>query len=350
MRHLFLAESIRPINEETGVLSGLEPLGNYLLEMLWQMLEANVSHYEEGLESVKRKVTCENWYNLDKLANIEIDWVKNYSDSDVGGSVIVGMTAEFFFNYSYLARKSGFLEKGATPEVKDSFLDITTHWMAHEVTHLAERASQRYNTNSDEQEDDRMRVTSWHEKGPSYDEEIMTDTGFDFNYAFSESEINARVNQFFFSITKTSKMRDKVLSWTGNRHDLIKSLINDNARWLYTGAMEDAIYTMKGASEGDGMKMKYARSFITSTANAVLHTHKNTFGINPQSWRETDDYDEPVPDVRYSNKQLMAMAGRIFRRMNVMYKKFRKRLYSVGNMAVENVLANAKEGSERSIQ
>ena len=329
---IIINESIKNLlTEEFGIIYGLEPLCQYILEKFFAIMFhecLNGSYYDEieieqpiYMEDIKKNVSCKNWYGIDNLEKIILKTVINsdneasvdFSEDDPSTPIIV-INIGYGFTKQVLCKRLSSLGK---EKVFNLFRSKYEPYIMHELTHLIEvvKTGEKY-------------------KYPAY--AYMGDTDYEdqetmslirkASFAFSKTEINARVSTIYYQILNDGNLKYQVKSWNGNRSGLCKRLIALTSGYNWVNDMRKYIFIVRRAAEkGEKPDVDFVKNFIKLNKFAAFSGSKNLFKLK---WNSNDTGE--VEDIS-------KLVWPLYDKMCKMYYSYIKKLYNAANLAIEEL-------------
>ena len=318
-----ITESINKLLvEEFGIISGLEPFCDYIIERFFNNIVDKCikdPSYDDNLSIIidmgwaKRKIPCDNWYGIDELKYIFLKTIVDESDTQAAvefnennlTAATIVINVRIGFNKKDLIYN---INQYGKEKMKNVFSLMYKESIMHELTHLIEAVK-----------------TKSKYKYPAYaymgGHEDMQDASF----AFSKTEINARVTTLYYSILNSTSLKKFILSYDGERRDLCKYLIQKTEGWNCTKDMRKYISIFKNAIDGnDEESLNFVKEFISINREAVYSGSKNVFGLK---WKKGANNDYNIINT----------AIKVYNKMWDMYYYYIKKLYKVADLAINEV-------------
>ena len=311
--------------EEFGIIFSLEKFGDYIIERFFNNIVDKCIKdptYDDNLSIIidmgwaKRKIPCDNWYGIDELKYIFLKTIVDESDTQAAVEFNENnlTAATIVINVRIGFNKKDFLyniKQYGKEKMKNVFSLMYKESIMHELTHLIEAVK-----------------TKSKYKYPAY--AYMSDYKDikDASFAFSKTEINARVTTLYYSILNSTSLKKFILSYDGERRDLCKYLIQKTEGWNCTKDMRKYISIFKSAIDGnDEESLNFVKEFISVNNNAVYSGSKNVFGLK---WKKDINNDSI----------LINTAIKVYSKMCDMYYYYVKKLYKAADLAIEKIINN----------
>ena len=320
--------------EEFGIIYGLEPLCQYILEqfftiMLHECFKGN-SYYEIEfeqpiyMEDIKNEISCKNWYGLDRLDKIILKTVVNSyneasvnfeDDDDEHSTPIIVISINRGFTKRELYEK---VSKFGEQKVFNIFVSTYKPSIMHELTHLIEivRTGKDYKYPAYAYMDD-----------DEYEDQQAMSQVRRASFAFSKTEMNARVTTIYYQILNDKNLINQIRMWNGKRGDLCKRLISLTSNFNWINDIKKYLFIVRRAAEkGDRPDVDFVKNFIKINKFAAFSGSKNLFKLR---WNENDDGE--VEDVS-------KVVWPLYDKMYKMYYTYLQKLYKAANLAIEEVI------------
>ena len=326
-----ITESINKLLvEEFGIIYDLEPFGDFILEEFFnEILRDCMSRnkYEIdvnetlSMNAIKSKVNCKNWYGID---NIETIILKTSFGADSEASVEFDDEGELLpaivFNLGEGFTKEelcAFINNFGKEKAFKKFYATYKPSVMHELTHLIEIAKTwpkykypAYAYMSDSEYEDKENL------------EIVKNISF----AFSKTEMNARVTTFYYTIINSADLISKVKTWNGKKGELCKSLINMTSNYNWVNSMKRCLFIIKRAAmKGEKPDIDLVKNFIEINRMAAYSGSKNLFGIKWKEGQDSYEYD------------IINAAWDLYDKMYKMYNSYLRKLYRAADLAIDKV-------------
>jgi len=326
--------------EEFGVIKDLEPLGDFIINKFFTAIVSN-SKVSDGMvkndlisfsvtmDEIKNSINCKNWYGIDRLEKFNFKTVAKF-DGEIAAVGVDDETADLIpiieINISpfYTSRMIKFeISRIGFDAFKKQFYTNFKPSIMHELTHLIEivnsmiKGSFRYPAYTcmyDYPELDEIRNIS---------------------FAFSETEINARVTTMYYNVIESSYFKSMIDNWEGSRTELCKKIIDETnpENWAdkmkeFLDMVDDAIHNNKE----DGLN--FLRDFIDINRQAAFVGTKNVFNLK---WKREYGNEKMITSWDDGEKSLKRKSQRLYYKMYKMYNTYLRKLYNAVNNAIDDV-------------
>lgn len=334
-----IAESFNKLLvEEFGIIRDLEPLADFILQIFFNSMLRDcldnkkyaINVYEKlDMQYIKKNVNCNNWYGID---NIEALYLRtsnktngeeasiNFDESQdiIVPIVIINLYEDFRkINLYTMLRKYG------KQEVFNKFNGTYKKSIMHELTHLIEVVRTWEN---------HKYPAYTYMSDPSYEDQYTLNLVRHASFAFSKTEMNARVTTLYYQILNDDFLINKIKSWNNQRRELCKFIINYTSSYNFVNAMRKMLFIVRRAAEkGEKPDIDFVRSFLKINKLAAFSGSKNLFKIK---WKPTDTEETAF---NWSNEQLIKMAWKLYDDMESMYYNYIKKLYKAADFAIDTI-------------
>ena len=329
-----ISESIdRLLVEEFGIIDSLEPFCDYLIERFFNKLISgngdNIS-FAVDMNWVTKHIHCENWYGIDGLnrvilrttigggadASLDFD-----TDSQLMPEIVINLRGGFS---SREVRQ--YLRSYDQKVIFEEFYSRYKPSIMHELTHLIEVVNTWGNY--------KYPAYAYMKDGDFENQGVLNAVG-DVSFAFSKTEMNARVTTVYYMILNDRRLRNTIIGWGGKRTDLCKYLIDSTNKYNWINNIKKYLSIVKMAMDGkDKRYIDFARNFININKLAAFSGSKNIFkfkySANPNNKEEMANWDD-------SDENVLRMLPGLYDKMYKMYYKYLKKLYEVADLAIDDV-------------
>ena len=332
-----ITESINKLLvEEFGIIYGLEPFCDYIMKKFFDAIlhdcldrnkfEINVST-QFNVQDIKDTVRCKNWYGLDNLNTILLTTsTGNNSEASVNFDDDENLIPEIVINLGSEFRKVQFytfiLKYGKEKAFK-KFYSVYKPSIMHELTHLIEIVntwgSHKYPAYA-------------YMSDPDYEDQVSMMQIKDISFAFSKTEMNARVTTFYYQILNDEFLVNKIKSWNGSKRELCKFLISFTTNFNWINSIKKYLFIVRRAAEkGEKSDIDFVRQFYKLNKIAAFSGSKNLFKIK---WSPNEN-DENA--FNWNDEQIRNMAFDLYEKMYDMYYTYIKKLYKVADLAIDAI-------------
>ena len=318
--------------EEFGIIYGLEPLGQYILERFFDfMLNQcfNETPYTElefeqeiSMQEIKSDISCKNWYGIDKLDSIILKTVVNsYDEASLNYDDLENLKPIIVINIDRGFTKQELYEKVSkygNQKVFNMFCHKYEPSIMHELTHLIEIVNTRgkYKSPAYAYMDD-----------PDYEDQVAMKQVRRASFAFSKTEMNARVTTIYYQILNSKDLISGIKAWNGKRYELCKKLIWLTSSYNWVNEMKKYLFIIRRAAEkGEKPDVEFVKNFIKINKLAAFSGSKNLFNLR---WNKNDTGE--VEDIS-------KVVWKLYDRLYELYYSYIKKLYNAANLAIEEVI------------
>ena len=326
-----ITESINKLLvEEFGIIYDLEPFGDYILEEFFNAILRDcmsIKKYEIDvneqltIDEIKSKVNCKNWYNIDNIQVFFLKTVIGGEDDasvefDDEGDLMPTIVLNLGEDFTKPVFSSYIMKFGKEKSFKKFYATYKPSIM-HELTHLIEVAKTWPNnkypayTYMDDQD---------------YEDKRTMEIVKNISFAFSKTEMNARVTTFYYTILNSEDLISKVKLWNGKKTELCKALINITSDYNWVNSMKRCLFIVRRAAmKGEKSDLNLVRNFIEINRTAAFSGSKNLFGLK---WKaDQDEYEYDIIEAAWG----------LYDKMYNMYYSYLKKLYRAADLAIDKV-------------
>jgi len=316
--------------EEFGIIYSLDKFGDYIIERFFSNIVNKCikdPSYNDNLSIkidmtwAKRNIPCNNWYGIDELKyvflkteviNSDTQAFVDFDENNLTAATIT-INVRIGFNKKDLIYN---LKTQGQEKMKQVFYAMYKQSIMHELTHLIEAVK-----------------TKSQYKRPAY--QYMGDykNMYDASFAFSKTEINARVTTMYYAILNTTSLREYVLAYNGERTKLCEELIKETEDWNRANEMRNYISIFDSAvNKNDKESLDFVKEFISINKEAAYNGSKNVFKLK---WSKDNNGNFIEGDN--SDKYIINTARKIYGQMRSMYYYYIKKLYKAADLAIDIV-------------
>lgn len=326
--------------EEFGIISGLEPFCDYIIERFFNKIADGCLNNPEYNDNVSiiidiswavNHIKCENWYGIDKLKRIIL---KTTVNSDYDASLCFDDEVSQLMPELYIDLKDGFTKKELYHYLKlygkkDIFNEFYSKYkpsIMHELTHLIEVVNTWGNY--------KYPAYAYMNDGDYKNQSSLKNIG-DVSFAFSKTEMNARVTTIYYTILNDEGLKETIRNWNGERRDLCKYLIEKTTNYNWTSSIKRYLGIINLAiKKGDKVYIDFVRDFININKLAAFSGSKNLFRFK---YKSDQNNKEQMADWDDSDENILRMAPALYDKMYKMYYTYLKKLYKVADLAINEV-------------
>jgi len=316
--------------EEFGIIYSLEKFGDYIIERFFNNIVNRCfkdPSYNDNLTVIvdmgwaKRNIQCDNWYGIDELKYIFLKTTVDDSDTEASvefnennlTAATIVINVKYGFNKKELISN---INQYGQEKMKRVFYSIFKESIMHELTHLIEA----------------VKLKSQY-KYPAYAYMGNYQDMQDISFAFSKTEINARVTTLYYAILNNTSLKKYILSYNGDRRTLCRDLIQKTEGWNCVENMRKYISIFKKAiNEDDEESFNFVKEFININKESAYNGSKNVFRLK---WKKDKygNYAGDNNDVSY----IVNTAAKIYSQMCNMYYYYVKKMYKAADLAIDAI-------------